>query len=110
GFVSGRSLHADRVATIRDTMERYGVVVDTHTADGLFVARQWREPGVPMLCLETAQPAKFAETIREALGVDPLRPAAYEAIEARAQRFTLMPADVQLLKQYIAERASVRQA
>ena len=110
GFVSGRSLHADRVATIRDTMQRYGVVVDTHTADGLFVARQWREPGVPMLCLETAQPAKFAETIREALGVEPPRPAAYQGIEAHAQRFTLMPADVRLLKQYIAERVVASRA
>ena len=111
GFVSGRSLHADRVATIRDARDRYGVVVDTHTADGLFVARQWREPGVPMLCLETAQPAKFADTIREALGEEPPRPAAYEGIEARAQRFTLMPADVGLLERFIAERviASRRQ-
>jgi threonine synthase len=105
GFVSGRSLHANRLATIRDTKHRYGVVVDTHTADGLYVAANWREPGVPMLCLETAQPAKFAETIVEALGEAPPRPPAYEGIESRAQRFTLMPADVTLLKHYIAGRA-----
>ena len=105
GFVSGRSLHANRLATIRDTRNRYGVVVDTHTADGLYVAADWREPGVPMLCLETAQPAKFAETIHEALGEAPPRPPAYEGIESQAQRFTLMPANVGLLKQYIATHA-----
>jgi len=110
GFVSGRSLHANRVATIRETRERYGVVVDTHTADGLYVARQWREPGVPMLCLETAQPAKFADTIREALGIEPPRPAAFEGIESRAQRFTLMPRDVTMLKHYIAERVLASRA
>ena len=59
-----------------------------------------------MLCLETAQPAKFAETIREALGSEPPRPAAYDGIETRAQRFTLMPRDLGQLKQFIASRAA----
>jgi threonine synthase len=105
GFVSGASDHALRVRTIRETEDRYGVVVDTHTADGLAVASRWREPGVPMICLETALPAKFAETIREALGRDPQRPQAYAGIEHRVQRYCRMPADVTLLKRYIAERA-----
>ncbi|MCX7228691.1 MAG: threonine synthase [Burkholderiales bacterium] len=105
GFVSGASNHATRLATIRETESRYGLVVDTHTADGLAVAQRWREPGVPMVCLETALPAKFAETIREALGRDPGRPTAYEGIESLAQRYTRMPADVAMLKRYIAERA-----
>jgi threonine synthase len=105
GFVSGASHHALRLQTIRETDAKYGVVVDTHTADGLAVAQRWREPGVPMVCLETALPAKFADTIREALGREPGRPVAYEGIEAHAQRFARMPADVGLLKRYIAERA-----
>jgi threonine synthase len=63
-----------------------------------------------MVCLETALPAKFAETIREALGREPGRPAAYEGIEALAQRFARMPADVGLLKRYIAERAPAPEA
>jgi threonine synthase len=105
GFASGRSTHADRLATIRDAQSRYGTVVDTHTADGLFVAQNWREAGVPMVCLETALPVKFADTIREALGAEPGRPPAYEGIEARGQRFTLMPPDVGLLKRYVAEHS-----
>jgi threonine synthase len=103
GFASGSSTHADRLATIRNAHARYGVTVDTHTADGLFVAERWREAGVPMVCLETAQPVKFADTIREALGHEPGRPAAYDGIETRGQRFTLMPPDVRLLKRYVAE-------
>ena len=63
GFVSGKSTHADRLATIRDTFSRYGVMIDTHTADGLKVARQHLKPGVPMLVLETALPIKFAATM-----------------------------------------------
>ncbi|UCE31655.1 MAG: threonine synthase, partial [Burkholderiales bacterium] len=105
GFVSGSSRHENRLATIRDTFERFGRLVDTHTADGLYVSRAWREPGVPMICLETAQPAKFAATIREALGREPERPSAYADIESRVQRYALMPADVHELKVYIARHA-----
>ena len=104
GFVSGRSTHADRLATIRAARQKYGVTVDPHTADGLFVAEPWREAGVKMVCLETALPVKFSETIQEALGHEPERPAAYEGIELLGQRFTLMPADVVELKRYIAAR------
>jgi threonine synthase len=105
GFASGRSTHADRVQTIRRVWDEHRVMVDTHTADGLFVAASHREPGTTMICLETALPAKFAATIREALGREPERPAAYDAIEERVQRFALMPADVAQLKRYVAARA-----
>ena len=107
GFVSGKSTHADRIATIRRVHADYGITVDTHTADGVFVAERYREAGVPMLCLETALPVKFARSIREALGREPERPAAFDGIEEKAQRFTLMPADVRLLKRYVAERCEV---
>jgi threonine synthase len=79
GFRSGKSTHADRLATIRDTWERLHVMVDTHTADGLKVARQFLQPGVPMVVLETALPVKFAATIVEALGREPDRPARFQA-------------------------------
>jgi threonine synthase len=67
GFVSGRSTHADRVATIRTVYEKYGAMIDPHTADGVKVGLEHREKGVPLVCLETAKPAKFAGTLREAL-------------------------------------------
>ncbi|MCW7541320.1 threonine synthase [Aquabacterium sp. A7-Y] len=102
GFVSGRSTHADRLATIRDTWERHGVMIDTHTADGLKVAREHRDASEPMLVLETALPVKFAATIREALGRDPERPAALEGIEALPKRFTVVPPDAQAVKDYVA--------
>jgi threonine synthase len=106
GFVSGRSTHADRVATIREVAARYGVVVDPHTADGIKVGLAHRDPAVPLVCIETALPAKFAATIREALGRDPERPAAYADLESRPQRCERMGADVARLKAYIAARAA----
>jgi len=102
GFVSGRSTHADRLATIRDTDKRFAVLIDTHTADGLKVAREQREPGVPMVVLETALPIKFAATIVEALGREPDRPAKFEGIEDLPRRVVRMPADAEAVKRYIA--------
>lgn len=103
GFVSGRSTHANRVETIRETWAKYGVTVDPHTADGLKVAAEFREPGVPVVCLETALPAKFGETIREALGRDPERPAAFADVEQKPQRSVVVDADAAVVKQYIRD-------
>ncbi len=102
GFVSGRSTHADRLATIKKLYQKHGVMIDPHTADGVKVGLEYREPGVPLVCLETALPAKFAETIRAALGRDPERPAEYAGLEARPQRFELIEPDVEQLKRIIA--------
>ncbi|WP_028219195.1 threonine synthase [Paraburkholderia oxyphila] len=102
GFVSGRSSHEDRIATIRDVHTRYQTMIDTHTADGVKVAREHLQPGVPMIVLETAQPVKFGETIREALDCEPERPAGFDGLEALPQRFEVMPADAQRVKDYIA--------
>ena len=102
GFVSGKSTHTNRLATIRQVFERYGVMIDTHTADGVKVAREQLQAGVPMLVLETALPIKFAGTIVEALGREPERPAKFEGIEALPKRVKVMPADVAQVKAYIA--------
>ena len=103
GFVSGRSTHEDRVATIRQCHAQYGVIIDTHTADGLKVALDKRQPGVPMLVLETALPAKFAATIEEALGLVPPRPAALDDLESRPKRVTVLPVSVDQVKQFIVD-------
>lgn len=102
GFVSGCSTHADRLATIGQVRGDHGITIDTHTADGVKVAREHIAPGVPMIVLETALAAKFNETIREAVGFDAERPAGFEKIEALPQKFVVMPPDVDRMKAYIA--------
>jgi threonine synthase len=104
GFASGHSTHADRLVTIRSVQRDSGVVIDPHTADGVKVARELRQPGEKIVCLETALPAKFEATIVEALGVAPTRPAAYAGIEERPQRCHVVPADAACVKRYLAER------
>ena len=102
GFVSASSTHADRLATIRDVWQAHGVMIDTHTADGVRVAQALRRPGETMVVLETAQPAKFGETIREALGIDPARPADLMGIEDLPQRVEVIDADIAAVKNIIA--------
>ncbi|MFL6707712.1 MAG: threonine synthase [Massilia sp.] len=107
GFQSGSSTHADRVATIRDVFDECDIVIDTHTADGVFVARKFAAPGVPMIVLETALAAKFNDTILEALGTDAPRPAGFENIEALPQKVTVMSADLAQMKAYIAAHSAI---
>lgn len=101
GFVSGASNHAFRMQTIRATQEKYGITIDTHTADGLKVALEQRQPGTAMVVLETALPAKFEEAIQEALGRTPERPADLVGLEDLPQRFEVMDADAEAVKQFI---------
>jgi len=105
GFVSGKSSHADRLATIRRVHAQYGVMVDTHTADGIKVAAEWRTADRPMVVLETALPAKFEETLFEALACTPERPTALQGIENLPQRVEVMDIDVQAVKDYVARNA-----
>jgi threonine synthase len=107
GFESGKSVHTDRLNTIRQVEKAYGVTIDTHTADGIKVALEHIEQGVPMIVLETALAAKFNETIQEALLRDATRPAGFENIEALEQHFTVMPADVDQVKGFIAEHTGL---
>lgn len=106
GFVSGSSNHASRMQTIRAAHSKYGVTIDTHTADGLKVALEQRDVNTPMLVLETALPVKFEDAIVEALGAQPTRPASLNGIEDLPQRFDVMDFDVTAIKQYIVNKTA----
>jgi len=101
GFLSGKSTHEDRLKTIRHVHETMGELIDPHTADGLKVALEHQSPDVPMLVLETALPIKFAETILEAIAIQPPCPQAFADIESLPQFVNVMPADIATLKNFI---------
>jgi len=107
GFVSGSSTHQDRLDTIRGVYRDYGVIIDPHTADGLKVGLEQRVPGMPLVCLETALPVKFAATINEALGRAPDYSPGAEHLESLPQRFELMDADANTVKAYIARHTGL---
>ncbi len=104
GFVSGRSLHADRVATIAEVYKTDGELLDPHTADGVKVARELREAGELIVCLETALAAKFEETVHEAVGKVAIpRPAALAGLEDLPQRVQVVPNNADVVKTIIRE-------
>ncbi len=76
-------------------------MIDPHTADGVTTGLKHREVDVPLICLETALPAKFAKTIREALGSDPDLPLKYKNLGELPERFEVFDANAELIKKYI---------
>jgi len=106
GFVSGRSTHADRLATIRNVYREHGQIIDTHTADGVKVGLENREQGVPLICLETALPVKFAAAITEALGRAPEAPPGLGNLELLPQRFTVLDPEVETVKRFIERNSN----
>lgn len=103
GFVSGKSLHTDRLNTIAEVYKNDGELLDPHTADGVKVAREVREAGETVVCLETALPIKFEGTIHEALGaVSVPRPAALAGLEQLPWRVQVMPNNVEIIKEFIS--------
>ena len=102
GFVSGKSLHRDRLAVIKQVYEQDGELIDPHTADGVKVARELREAGETIVCLETALAAKFADTIREAVGdVEIPRPAKLQGLEDLPQKVQNVPNQAEAVKEII---------
>ena len=104
GFVSGKSTHADRLATIKSVYETDGQLIDPHTADGVKVAREVRLPGETVVCLETALAAKFEQTIHEAVGdVDVPRPEKLRGLEELPQRVQVVPNNADVVKMIVRE-------
>lgn len=103
GFTSSSSNHAYRLDYIKRIYEKHNILIDTHTADGFKAAYDHKSDNIPMMILETALPAKFEETIIEALGIKPDRPAALIDLELLPQRSKVADNDVDLIKSLIKE-------
>jgi threonine synthase len=107
-FDSGRSTHGDRIQAIRDVYRSSdGTIIDPHTADAVSVALRRKEnDGVLMVCLATALPVKFEQTIREALDFVPERPSRFAGLERSVgeRAFVLLANDQAAVKDYIRRR------
>lgn len=102
GFVAGSNTHVDRIVTIKEIYEKYGVLIDPHTADGVNVGLKYRNKNIPLVCLETAQPAKFTSTIFESIGKEPELPTSFKELKGLSERFETFDADAEAIKKYIA--------
>jgi len=96
---------ADTVAAIRSAYQGSGYVADPHTAVGLAAAQRFPAIG-SRICLATAHPAKFPETVNQAVGADVARHPRLQALEGRESRTTQVPASVEAIKAFIRDHAS----
>ncbi len=102
GFTSGKSTHADRLATIKSLYEGDNDLIDPHTADGVKVAREVRLDDEMIVVAETALPAKFSETIVEAVGdIDIARPEHTQDIEILPQKVVVLENKAELMRAQI---------
>lgn len=109
GFTSGKCTHDQRIQTIRDVWNEDKQVIDPHTATAIYTARQIKYPNERIVCMETALPAKFDATIKEALGADfeVPRPEHYVGIENKPQRIFNMPNNAVAVKMFMKENISL---
>ncbi len=104
GFYSGSSTHNERQQMIKQVYAASEYIIDPHTAAAVKVAYDYRgSDNVPLLCLETAKPAKFEAAIEEALGFLPPRPAGFEGLEDKPVRFYDVQPTPEAIKTFIQD-------
>lgn len=103
GFVSSSSKHTNRMDSIRSLYNEVGVIIDTHTADGIKAAMDHSAPSNPMIVLETALPIKFEKSVFEAIGVYPKRPDSLKDLELLDQKFEVFENSVESVKKCIID-------
>jgi threonine synthase len=110
-FVAARTDEATTLATMRDTFRNAGYLADPHTAVALAAARVHARPGVPMVTLSTAHPAKFPDAVEAATGITPTLPAHLAGLMEKDERVTAIGNDIGAVESFIAAHSrAVRQA
>ncbi len=105
-FKAGRADDAQTLATIAQTWTSQGVLLDPHTAVGVYVAEHTQHaPGSQVVVLSTAHAAKFPDAVRQATGQHPPQPAHLADLFEREERYVVLPADVGVLREYLFKHA-----
>ncbi|MFP4304304.1 MAG: threonine synthase [Rhodosalinus sp.] len=103
-FASGRASEDQTRAAIARTLEATGELLCPHSAVGVHVAEQVRDPHVPMVTLATAHPAKFPDAVAEATGRRPGLPPGMANLYERPERVTRVDNDLAAIENLIRER------
>jgi len=93
------------VQTIRDFHAKTGYLLDPHTAVGVAAAKARVSDDIPVICLATAHPAKFAEAVQQAIGCLPQRPESLDGLEQRPRRCEILAADTEAIKAFVEQHA-----
>ncbi len=107
-FSSGTCDEDETAQMMRDMHRLTGEIVDPHTAVGLSVARRLRKPGVPMISLATAHPAKFPDAVAASTGQSPSLPDWCGDLLERPEDYQVLPAELDIVKNAIEHGSGQR--
>lgn len=103
-FFSASINEEDTLRTIREFYDKTGYILDPHTAVGVRAGLKFKDK-IPLICLATAHPAKFPETVNKALGFAIKLPQEIEKLYKLPQKFEILPANTEAVKEFISEKA-----
>lgn len=86
---------------IRDFYAETGYLLDPHTAVGVKAALDLLPPDSARVCLATAHPAKFSETVELSLGFQLPAPQSVRDLYGKPTRCEIMDADIDSVRQFL---------
>lgn len=104
-FASSSINDNETIETISNFYKKTGYILDPHTAVGVAVGEKIRNTAYPLVCLATAHPAKFGDTVKKATGFAPDLPPAFIGLASRKKKVITISADVELIKKFISKNA-----
>ena len=105
-FVAERLDDTETLDVIRSTYESTGMLIDPHTAVGVGAARRVQSSiGGPMVTMATAHPAKFPDAVERATGIRPQLPEHMSDLMVRPEYITELPNHLEVVQQFIEQRA-----
>ncbi|NNE96418.1 MAG: threonine synthase [Acidimicrobiales bacterium] len=100
-FEGGRLDDDGTLVEMKRVYHEHGTLIDPHTAVGMAVGRELHRAGTPLIVMGTADPAKFADAVKEATGeVVPLPERAGNVMEL-PERFDVIPASLDAVRAYL---------
>lgn len=105
-FSAGRADESEAAQTMREILDKSAFLADPHTAVGLAVSQRFAKPGVPMITLATAHPAKFPAAVLAATGQNPQLPDNLSDLMERGERYTTLTNDTDAIERFIAQHTS----
>ncbi|MFO7870692.1 MAG: threonine synthase [Kiritimatiellia bacterium] len=104
-ITAGTAGTGEALDVIRDIYRSENYVVDPHTAVGIAVGRTQASADIPLICLATAHPAKFAESVSKATnGYTPRHPS-LDRLADLPGRCAVLPASVSAVREFIKGNA-----
>ncbi len=95
---------ATTVQTITDVYEQHQYLLDPHTAVGVAAAKHFGLT-TPLVCLATAHPAKFPETVDKAVGAPLAHHHRLDALRDLPKRSTEIAADIGEIQAFLRAQA-----